>query len=95
MIRTVVQGRRRDMGLGSASLVSLADAREAALQIRKAARAGGDPLADRRKARLVVPTFAAAAAQVHEEHRASWRNAKHGAQWVNTLRQYAVPVLGD
>lgn len=43
--RIVIAGKRRDIGLGSASLVSLAEARETALQHRKAARAGEDPLA--------------------------------------------------
>ncbi len=40
MLRTVVQGRRRDIGLGGTSLVSLAEAREKALSYRKRAREG-------------------------------------------------------
>ena len=28
-------------------------------------------------------------------HRASWKSAKHAAQWAATLEQYAYPVLGD
>ena len=42
----------------------------------------------------MVPTFAEAAEQVHAEHQASWSNKKHAQQWINTLRQYANPVLG-
>jgi len=42
MLRTIVQGKRRDIGLGGCKLVSLADAREVALAFRKIARAGGD-----------------------------------------------------
>lgn len=38
--RIVINGKRRDLGLGSATLVSLQEAREEALQHRKAARAG-------------------------------------------------------
>ncbi|CAH1694890.1 hypothetical protein CHELA1G11_21703 [Hyphomicrobiales bacterium] len=49
VLRVVVQGRRRDIGLGGASLVTLAEAREKALTYRKIARAGGDPLADGRQ----------------------------------------------
>ena len=94
VLRTVVRGRRRDMGLGGLSLVSLAEAREKALSNRKLAREGRDPLAERRRARAVVPTFAEAAEQVHAEHQASWSNKKHAQQWINTLRQYANPVLG-
>tara|TARA_Y100000815_G_scaffold49759_1_gene40600 strand:+ start:334 stop:810 length:477 start_codon:yes stop_codon:yes gene_type:complete len=47
VLRVMVQGRRLDIGLGGASVVSLAEAREAAQQLRKIARAGGDPRAVR------------------------------------------------
>lgn len=95
LLRTVVQGRRRDIGLGGLSLVSLAEAREAALTFRKVARAGGDPIADRSKARAVVPTFAEAAESVHAEHQRSWKNAKHQAQWISTIKTYATPIIGE
>jgi integrase len=94
LLRLVVQGRRRDIGLGGAGLVPLAEARERALAHRKTAREGGDPLAERRKAQDIVPTFAEAVERVHSEHRASWANAKHAQQWRNTLQQYACPQLG-
>lgn len=95
LLRIIVQGRRRDIGLGGASLVSLADAREAATAYRKVAREGGDPLALRREARKVVPTFAVAAETVHAEREVSWKNPKHAQQWINTLKQYAYPVIGE
>ena len=91
--RLVIHGKRRDLGLGSAILVSLADAREAAIQNRKLARAGGDPLAAR-KQRDDVMTFEAAAQKVHDLHLPTWRNHKHGQQWLNTLKQYAFPHFG-
>src|SRR3954447_15245974 len=47
VLRVVVKGKRCDLGLGSAELVGLADAREAALRLRRIARGGGDPLAER------------------------------------------------
>src|SRR5687768_14516486 len=68
VLRTVIQGRRRDLGLGGAQLVSLGEAREKAFEYRKAARAGGDPLAEKRKAGRVAPTFEDAARTVHREH---------------------------
>lgn len=95
LLRTVVHGKRRDIGLGGLSLVSLADAREVAAAYRKLARSGGDPLAERRKAQNPCPSFREAANTVHGEHKAAWRNAKHGQQWINTLKQYAFPILGD
>jgi len=95
LLRTVVRGSRRDIGLGGLSLVPLAEAREKAFAYRKLAREGGDPLAERRKAHVTVPTFAEAITIVHDEHKASWRNAKHAQQWINTLSQYAVPIIGE
>ncbi|MER9546450.1 tyrosine-type recombinase/integrase [Mesorhizobium sp. M0437] len=95
LLRTVVQGRRRDIGLGGLSVTSLADAREAAQAYRKIAREGGDPLTTRREARTIVPTFRVAAETVHAEHEISWKNPKHAKQWINTLTQYAYPILGE
>jgi integrase len=95
VLRTVVRGKRRDIGLGGLSLVPLAEAREKALVLRKLAREGGDPLAERRKAQAVIPSFAEAAERVHAEHEAGWRNRKHALQWIATLRRYAFPLLGE
>ena len=60
-LRTMVQSRRCHIGLGGLSVVSLADAHESALAMRKIAKAGGDPLAERRKAKRVMPNFEEAA----------------------------------
>src|SRR5689334_1912574 len=68
ILRTIVKGRRRDIGLGGLSFTSLAEAREEAARLRKIARAGGDPLAERRHARRTVPTFRDAAEKVHAAH---------------------------
>ena len=94
LLRTIIQGRRRDIGLGGLSLVTLAEARVKALAYRKVARDGGDPLTERRQAQMVVPTFAEAADQVHADQSSSWKNPKHRDQWINTLRAYAVPEIG-
>jgi integrase len=93
VLRVVVQGRRRDLGLGGAQLVSLSEARERALELRKVARAGGDPVAD--KTRPFVPTFEEAARTAHQEHVPAWKNGKHAAQWLNTLAEYAFPTIGN
>ncbi len=94
VLRTVVHGRRRDIGLGGAKLVGLAEARDLAVQYRKLARDGGDPLSLRRQTRQVVPTFEAAARAVHADNRPTWRNAKHADQWINTLVEYVFPLIG-
>jgi len=94
VLRIVVMGKRRDIGLGGLSVVSLAEAREEATRLRRIARQHGDPLAERRKSRSIVPTFEQAAQEVHKSHSASWKNAKHAQQWINTLTDYVFPVFG-
>lgn len=94
VLRTIVKGKRCDIGLGGLSLVSLAEAREEAAKLRKMARNQGDPLAERRAARRYVLTFEEAARQVHTEHKPSWKNPKHADQWINTLTEYAFPEFG-
>ena len=74
-------------------LVSLAEAREQALANRKLARAGGDPLADRRRFQG-MPTFAEAADRLIEQKRAGWRNASEARHWLNGLTRYAFPSIG-
>ena len=85
VLRTVVKGRRCDLGLGGADLVSLAEAREEARRLRRIARTGGDPLAERRHERRTVPTFEVAATQVHAAHSLTFKNEKHRKQWLSSL----------
>jgi len=94
-LRTVVKGKRCDIGLGGLKVVTLAEAREQARKYRAIARDDGDPLAEKRHARRVVPTFRQAAETVHKAHAKAWKNAKHGEQWINTLKAYAYPAFGD
>ncbi len=94
MVRIQKDGRRRDIGLGSASKVSLKLARERAAEVRCQVEVGIDPVAERQKA-AGIPTFAEAAKTVHGEHKASWKNAKHSAQWLSTLENYAFPAFGN
>jgi integrase len=94
VLRTVVRGRRRDIGLGGLRTTGLAQAREDAAQYRALARKGGDPLEERRKGRQIVPTFAEAAQAVHDEHKEGWRSAKHRAQWLSTLKAYVFTRIG-
>lgn len=91
--RITIRGKRSELGLGSPSLVSLAEARGKAIENRKLARSGGDPLQAKREAQE-VPTFAEAAHKVHEIHKPTWRNAKHAAQFIATLETYAFPRMG-
>ena len=91
--RLVIHGRRRDIGLGSAQLVPLAEAREKALVNRRMAREGGDPLAEKRRL-ASMPTFADAARRVLERKRAGWRDGRHSQSWWTSLERYAFPRIG-
>ena len=91
--RLVIHGRRRDIGLGSAQLVPLADVREKALVNRRMAREGGDPLAEKRRL-ASMPTFADAAQRVLEQKRAGWREGRHPQSWWTSLERHAFPRIG-
>ena len=94
IVRIQKDGRRRDIGLGSAKKVSLTLARERASAARTDLEMGIDPVAKRKK-ELGIPTFREAASQYMSEHQKTWRNAKHRAQWKSTLESYAFPSIGD
>ncbi len=91
--RLVIQGRRRDIGLGSLDRVSLAQARRVAFENRNVAREGGDPTA--RADVRQVPSFETAAETVIQLHAETWRDGgKTANQWRASLRDYVMPRLG-
>ena len=100
--RYTLDGKARDMGLGSLAAVSLAKARAAADDCRRLRREGLNPIEARKAQRAMqvapearAPTFRACAEQLIASHEIGWRNAKHRQQWRNTLVTYAYPLLGD
>ena len=94
ILRVTVHGRRRDIGLGGISWVSLAEAREKARAFRKIAKDGGDPLAERR-AKEGMPTFEEAARTVYEISKPGWRKGGvHVKHWISSLERHAFPVIG-
>ena len=93
IVRTTVQGARRDIGLGAPPSVTLKGAREEAVKLRAVARAGEDPLAEKRRQQH-VPTFEKAARDWYEENKASWSNPTHQHQVIQTLETYAFPMIG-
>jgi integrase len=91
--RVSVAGRQREIGLGSADLVTLAEARELAVSNKKLARAGGDPLAAKQQ-HVTIPSLKDAIDKVIELNAPTWTNAKHAAQFKSTLTNYVIPKLG-
>jgi integrase len=107
--RYMLRGKATWAGLGGYPGVGLAEARERADAARKLAKAGTDPVADKRareaeklateatvkaEAVTLAHTFDKVAAAYIAAHKAGWRNAKHRQQWGNTLDTYASPVIG-
>lgn len=96
-LRLWVAGRRRDFGLGPISKVSLLQAREMAGDYRSKAYLGIDPVEHKNKAKAIPETltFETCARKVYEQRKAAWSNGKHVEQWINTLQEYAFPVIGN
>jgi hypothetical protein len=65
------------------------------VRLRRMARTGGDPLLERRRERRTTVTFMEAATRVHEEHSATFKNAKHRAQWLASLEADVFLVFGS
>lgn len=102
VLRFVVAGKRREMGLGSFPDVTLAMAKDKARRAREELRQGVDPLAKQQAAQSALHaskagaiTFKKCAEDYIGIHEAGWKNAKHAQQWRNTLEQYAYPAFGS
>ena len=96
ILRFTIDGRRREMGLGSFPDVGLAEARDQATVYRKQANAGVDPIEARRTGTgNRRPPSPRARPATSGRIDAAWKNAKHARQWVSTLKTYARPVMGS
>ena len=91
VLRFTWRGSAKEMGLGSARTVSLADAREKATAALRMAARGINPI-EERKRHSGIPTFGEMADSVREALSAGFRNEKHKAQWKSTLETYAAPL---
>ena len=102
LFRFMREGKAYGMGLGATHTISLAEARQKALEARKLLADGLNPMAVKKQKLLALAlerakmmTFDQCAASYIEAHKASWKNAKHIDQWTNTLATYASPVFGQ
>jgi integrase len=83
-------------------VITLAEARDKAIDARRLLANGIDPIdqrgAERAAARIEAAkavSFRECAVQYIAAHQAGWRNAKHAAQWPSTLEAYVFPLMGD
>ncbi|MBT9246651.1 integrase arm-type DNA-binding domain-containing protein [Gemmobacter fulvus] len=101
LLRAMVGGKRREIGIGGYPDVTLAQARERARDIKDLIRQGVDPVEDRKAKRSALiaarrrsMTFADAVDKALAAKLDAFKNEKHQDQWRNTLQTYAMPELG-
>jgi integrase len=94
-------GKSRDYSIGLYPVVTLAEAREQALQLRRKIAAGIDPIEERKATKIAAKletartmTFRQCAEAYIASHEDSWRSDVHRRQWLSTLETYVYPVLG-
>ena len=102
VLRALIGGKRRSMGLGNFPAVTVAEARKRAQEARSLIDRGADPILARREAKSALKaaahaarTFAQCTDGFLDAKGDEWRNPKHRAQWRSTLETYAHPILGD
>ena len=74
--------------------LTLAEAREKAAALRKLAKAGANPIAERDKERRAIPTFAEAMVSTHEALASGW-SLKTAKAFKVSLLEHACPKLGN
>jgi hypothetical protein len=96
ILRTTLQGRRHDIGLGSYPTVTLASAVDRARLEIEQIKAGVNTVQVRKDTKDISSQSFKHCAQAYlESHRSEWKNAKHAQQWENTLITYAYPEIGS
>ncbi len=94
VLRCRHEGTSFELGLGSFPTVTLAEAREKAMALRRQIKRGVDPRAEKAKRQASRRTFREVAEAWLASQQQGWRNAKHRQQVANTLATYAYPSLG-
>lgn len=96
VLRIVLKGKRREIGLGSLNDTPMSVARQRTMAMRQAIWSGEDVLAERRRQRVADGrTFEVAAKEAWGALRQSHRSEKASQQWMTTVETYAYPVLKD
>jgi len=96
MLRLQRDGKRQDIGLGSAKLLTLAEARDKASKERKEFKVERrDIVAEKKNEAAAKVTFREAAKQYHAENEAGWKSTTYARQWLASLENYAFPKLGN
>jgi len=94
ILRLTINGKRRDMGLGSFSFINLADARELASQYNKLAKSGIDPIQERLKEKGQQITLKECTYKVHALNKPIWKTDLLARQWINSFEHHVFPIIG-
>lgn len=96
VLRLVVDGKRREMGLGRWPDVSIAEARDRAAEARKELRSGSDPIAARANAKVKPTrlTVKQAVASCFEAKKAELKRDGEAGRWMSPLDVHVLPVIG-
>lgn len=99
VFRYSVHGRRREMGLGGTSSVSLKVAREIAAESRGLLARGIDPIKHReqlrRESSVDQNRLRDVALDAFESHKASLKGDGKAGRWFSPLELHVLPKLGD
>jgi hypothetical protein len=96
ILRMVVYGRRREMGLGRWPEVTIAEARTKAEAARRELRDGKDPIFERIKARRTVRplTLKEAIESCFEARKAELKKDGEAGRWMSPLNVHIIPKIG-
>ena len=96
IVRLVVKGKRREMGLGRWPDVSISEARKRAAEARKAMRDGLDPVMERAKRRHApgAVTLAEAVSGCLAARQAELKSEGTSGRWLSPLKIHVLPKLG-
>lgn len=75
--------------------LTLGEARDKADAYKRLVKAGIDPVAERKKVPIAIPTFEKVARDCHEELKRGWRNKKHAGGWLSSLETHIFPSIGN
>ena len=102
LFKGTIEGKRREIGLGSTDEITLAMAKARVLKLRSQIASGEKLFVDaiskeETEEKHVVPTFREVADQAIDtiQNQKRWTNSTHAHQWRQTVKDYAIPVIGD
>ena len=99
VFRYSIFGKSKDMGLGKFPIVTLNDARQKLVNAKKIIYEGKDPIKLKKEKQIELKrksiTFKKIRDEFIETFQVEWSNSKHKNQWINTLKTYADPIIGD